>query len=64
VKARKPLAKAPEQGPDAIERIKVDTYIGMTFSNLVALAIMFTTAATLHAAGPPISKLQAKLLKL
>ena len=33
------------------ERIKVDTYIGMAFSNLVALAIMFTTAATLHAAG-------------
>ena len=51
VKARKPLAKSPEQGPDAIERIKVDTYIGMAFSNLVALAIMFTTAATLHAAG-------------
>ena len=45
------MAKSPEQGPDAIERIKVDTYIGMAFSNLVALAIMFTTAATLHAAG-------------
>jgi NRAMP (natural resistance-associated macrophage protein)-like metal ion transporter len=51
VKARKPLARSPEQGPDAIERIKVDTYIGMAFSNLVALAIMLTTAATLHANG-------------
>ena len=51
VKARKPLAKSPEQGPDALARIKVDTYIGMAFSNLVALAIIFTTAATLHAAG-------------
>jgi Mn2+/Fe2+ NRAMP family transporter len=51
VPARKPLVKSPEQGTDAIERIKVDTYIGMAFSNLVALAIMFTTAATLHAAG-------------
>ena len=51
VKARKPLAKSPEQGADAIARIKVDTYIGMAFSNLVALAIIFTTAATLHAAG-------------
>ena len=51
VKARKPLARSPEQGRDAIERIKVDTYIGMAFSNLVALAIMFTTAATLHATG-------------
>jgi NRAMP (natural resistance-associated macrophage protein)-like metal ion transporter len=51
VKERKPLVRAPDQGPDAIERIKVDTYIGMAFSNLVALAIMFTTAATLHASG-------------
>jgi NRAMP (natural resistance-associated macrophage protein)-like metal ion transporter len=48
---RKPLVQAPKQGSDAINRIKTDTYIGMAFSNLVALAIMFTTAATLHAAG-------------
>ena len=51
VKERKPLVDAPEQGPDAISRIKIDTYVGMAFSNLVSLAIMFTTAATLHAAG-------------
>ncbi len=51
VKARKPLTKSPEQGPDAIGRIRLDTYVGMAFSNLVSLAIMFTTAATLHAAG-------------
>jgi Mn2+/Fe2+ NRAMP family transporter len=51
VSERKPLVAAPKQGPDAINRIEVDTYIGMAFSNLVALAIMFTTAATLHAAG-------------
>src|SRR6476469_4811922 len=51
VKARKPLTKSPEQGADAIARIKVDTYVGMAFSNLVALAIIITTAATLHAAG-------------
>ena len=31
--------------------VEIDTYIGMAFSNLVALAIMVTTAATLHAAG-------------
>src|SRR5436190_10211165 len=48
---RKPLVKAPHQGPDAIERIRVDTYVGMAFSNLVALAIIVATAATLHAAG-------------
>jgi NRAMP (natural resistance-associated macrophage protein)-like metal ion transporter len=51
VKERKPLLKAPEQGPDATERIRLDTYVGMAFSNLVALAIMVTTAATLHVAG-------------
>jgi NRAMP (natural resistance-associated macrophage protein)-like metal ion transporter len=48
---RKPLLEEPKQGPDAISRIQADTYIGMAFSQLVALAIMFTTAATLHAAG-------------
>jgi Mn2+/Fe2+ NRAMP family transporter len=48
---RQPLVKAPTQAGNAIDRIKVDTYIGMAFSNLVALAIMVTTAATLHAAG-------------
>jgi NRAMP (natural resistance-associated macrophage protein)-like metal ion transporter len=51
ISERKALVDAPKQGPDAISRIKVDTYIGMAFSNLVALAIMFTTAATLHATG-------------
>lgn len=48
---RQPLVTAPLQGPDAIGRIRADTYVGMAFSNLVALAIMVTTAATLHAAG-------------
>jgi NRAMP (natural resistance-associated macrophage protein)-like metal ion transporter len=51
VPERKPLLDAPRQGPDANERIGIDTYVGMAFSNLVALAIMVTTAATLHATG-------------
>ena len=51
VKARKPLLKAPEQGEDANERIRLDTYVGMGFSNLVSLSIMVTAAATLHAVG-------------
>jgi NRAMP (natural resistance-associated macrophage protein)-like metal ion transporter len=51
VPARKALTNTPTQGADAISRIKTDTYVGMAFSNLVALAIMVTTAATLHAAG-------------
>jgi NRAMP (natural resistance-associated macrophage protein)-like metal ion transporter len=48
---REPLVDQPRQAPNAHERIRIDTYIGMAFSNLVALAIIITTAATLHAAG-------------
>jgi Mn2+/Fe2+ NRAMP family transporter len=51
VAERKPLVKEPQQGPDAMERIRIDTYVGMAFSNLIALAIIITTAATLHASG-------------
>jgi Mn2+/Fe2+ NRAMP family transporter len=50
VPEREPLVTKPRQGPDAIERIRLDTYVGMAFS-LVALAIIITTAATLHATG-------------
>ena len=34
-----------------LRRIKIDTYIGMGFSNLIALFIIISAAATLHAAG-------------
>ncbi len=47
----RPLKMAPEQAPDALRRIRIDTYVGMGFSNLVALAIVTTAAATLHAHG-------------
>jgi len=46
-----PLVRAPGQAPREFERIRLDTAIGMAFSNLVALAIIITTAATLHAHG-------------
>jgi Mn2+/Fe2+ NRAMP family transporter len=46
-----PLIEAPEQAAAALSRIKVDTYIGMGFSNLVAFFIMLTTAVTLNANG-------------
>jgi NRAMP (natural resistance-associated macrophage protein)-like metal ion transporter len=46
-----PLIVSPEQAGAELRRIKIDTYIGMAFSNLVALAIIITTAATLHAHG-------------
>jgi NRAMP (natural resistance-associated macrophage protein)-like metal ion transporter len=47
----KPLERAPEQAPAELHRIRLDTYIGMGFSNIVALFIILTTAATLHAHG-------------
>ena len=45
---RQALRKRPAQGADALMRIRLDTLIGMGMSNLVALAIMATAAATLH----------------
>jgi Mn2+/Fe2+ NRAMP family transporter len=46
-----PLRDAPDQARAHLARIKLDTYLGMLFSNLIAFCIMLTTAATLHAAG-------------
>ena len=45
----KPLERAPEQAKVEFGRIRLDTYLGMAFSNLVALFIVLTTAVTLHA---------------
>ena len=47
----RPLREDPAAGPDALARIKLDTLVGMGFSNLVALAILVTAGATLHQAG-------------
>jgi NRAMP (natural resistance-associated macrophage protein)-like metal ion transporter len=47
----KPLERAPEQAAPEFKRIRIDTYVGMAISNLVALFIILTTAATLHAHG-------------
>jgi Mn2+/Fe2+ NRAMP family transporter len=50
-----PLAKtlldAPGQAPAQISRIRLDTYVGMGYSNLISLFIIITTAATLHLHG-------------
>ena len=48
---REPLRIKPHQAPNALARIQLDTLVGMGLSNLVALAIVVTTAATLPAAG-------------
>ena len=45
------LKHAPRQGPASLRRIRMDTWIGMGFSNLVAFFIILTTAATLNAHG-------------
>ena len=37
--------------PMQLQRIRLDTYLGMGFSNLVAFFIMLSAAATLHRAG-------------
>ena len=48
---REPLQTRPDQGPGALARIRLDTMIGMGFSNLVALAILVTAGATIHGHG-------------
>ena len=46
-----PLKEAPGQAREQLSRIKLDTWIGMGFSNLVAFFIMLTSAVTLHVHG-------------
>jgi len=47
----KPLIEAPQQAPRQMARMQLDTIVGMGFSNIIALFIMLTTAATLNAHG-------------
>jgi NRAMP (natural resistance-associated macrophage protein)-like metal ion transporter len=47
----KPLTEDPAEAPGAFSRMRFDTIAGMLFSNGVALAIMISTAATLHRSG-------------
>lgn len=50
-RGEEPLREAPEQARVQLRRIKIDTYIGMGFSNLVAFFIMLTAVVTLHLHG-------------
>ena len=45
------LKKQPEDAAMHLKRIKIDTFIGMGFSNLVAFFIILTTASTLALHG-------------
>src|SRR6185437_16510191 len=49
--SRQPLLVQPKQADRALARIRLDTLVGMAFSNLVSLAILITSAVTLHAQG-------------
>ncbi|MCU7494033.1 MAG: divalent metal cation transporter [Ignavibacteria bacterium] len=46
-----PLKVAPGQASEQIKRIKIDTYLGMAFSNIIIFFIIVTTAMTLNAKG-------------
>ncbi len=45
------LLSAPEDAPEEFRRIRVDTDLGMIYSNAVAFFIMLTAAVVLHGAG-------------
>jgi len=47
----KPLCITPKDAGPELKRIRIDTLTGMAFSSSVSLAIVFATAATLHANG-------------
>ena len=46
-----PLIDAPREAKVQIGRMRIDTYVGMGYSNIVSLFIIITTAATLNAHG-------------
>ena len=45
------LLEAPAEAPAEIWRIRLDTWVGMGFSNIISWFIIITTAATLNAHG-------------
>lgn len=47
----KPLMVSPRTAGRELARIRTDTLVGMSFSNLTAIVIVIATAATLHQAG-------------
>jgi NRAMP (natural resistance-associated macrophage protein)-like metal ion transporter len=47
----RPLRRSPRSAPAQFRRMRLDTLVGMAFSNLVALAIILATAATLNRSG-------------
>ena len=50
-KARRPLRELSRGGAIELDRIKIDTTVGMFLSNTIAFFIILTTASVLHAHG-------------
>src|SRR5271154_1766309 len=50
-KISRPLRELTRGGDPELDRIKVDTTVGMIFSNVIAFSIILTTAAVLNAHG-------------
>ena len=50
-KSHRPLRELTRGGVSEIDRIKLDTAVGMIFSNVIAFFIILTTAAVLNAHG-------------
>src|SRR5580704_16727325 len=50
-KVKRPLRELTRGGSQEIDRIKIDTTVGMLLSNLIAFFIIVTTAAVLNAHG-------------
>jgi NRAMP (natural resistance-associated macrophage protein)-like metal ion transporter len=48
---KQPLMDKHSGARQEFQRIRADTIVGMAFSNLIALSIIITAAATLHASG-------------
>lgn len=49
--AKHPLRESAGSGQSELKRVRIDTMVGMGFSNLIAIAILITTVATLHSKG-------------
>ena len=49
--SHEPSALSPASVASHLRRIRIDTIVGMSFSNLIAFFIMLSTGATLHVAG-------------
>jgi Mn2+/Fe2+ NRAMP family transporter len=50
-RARRPLKQLSRGGSTELDRMAIDTSVGMIFSNIIAFSIVLTTAATLNAHG-------------